>query len=220
MVGVPRPAVKSGKELRADFKCNILHGVPRNRGTVVADFRQHPTPDNIHRKYRLTRNKTVLAWRLLRELRILWRACIGGRSCLLSKLVLFLGISYLFLPIDLIPDRLPAIGHFDELGLLLLGFAGSRRLVPVSVVEQFYSDSDVDLEPPLCPGQWQCIQFAVRVIRADLANFFLSAVSRCRRLPDHRQEFRHSLAEIHAELRDCRGVSRSAAATFKRHGRR
>lgn len=50
------------------------------------------------------------------------------RSGLMPKLVLAAGASYLFLPIDLIPDRLGLVGHLDEAGFLLLGFAGGLRL--------------------------------------------------------------------------------------------
>lgn len=51
------------------------------------------------------------------------------RSGLLPKLVLAAGVSYLFLPVDLIPDRLgPVVGHLDEAGFLLLGTAGGLLL--------------------------------------------------------------------------------------------
>ena len=50
------------------------------------------------------------------------------RSGVMPKLVLAAGISYLFLPIDLIPDRLGWIGHLDEAGFLLLGLVGGLLL--------------------------------------------------------------------------------------------
>ncbi len=52
----------------------------------------------------------------------------GLRSGVAPKAVLAAGIGYLFLPIDLIPDRLPWIGHLDEVGFLLLGFMGGLLL--------------------------------------------------------------------------------------------
>jgi len=64
------------------------------------------------------------------ELRILIAGLLDWRSCLLSKLVLVLGISYLFVPLDLIPDRIPIIGHFDEIGFVVAGFVGSRYFIP------------------------------------------------------------------------------------------
>jgi uncharacterized membrane protein YkvA (DUF1232 family) len=104
---------------------------------------------------------------ILREVRIL-RFVLLGPSCLLSKLTLLLGMSYLFVPLDLIPDRIPIIGHLDELSFVLFGFVGSRRLVPDSLVEYAYH---VDSEPSA--GEWKSAQFALRILRADLANFFL-----------------------------------------------
>jgi hypothetical protein len=93
---------------------------------------------------------------------------LDWRACPLSKIVLLLGISYLFVPIDLIPDRIPIIGHLDEFGFLVLGFVGSRGLVPAAVLDQFL----VDCPLPARPGRWQHWQFSLRVLRADLANFF------------------------------------------------
>ncbi|MEJ0017236.1 MAG: sulfotransferase domain-containing protein [Acetobacteraceae bacterium] len=102
-----------------------------------------------------------------RELRILGRALCDRRSCLLSKLVLLLGIAYLFVPIDLIPDRLPLIGHLDELSFVAFAFAGSRRLVPPEFIALSADES-------LASGDsWESVRFFVRILRADLANFFL-----------------------------------------------
>ncbi len=56
------------------------------------------------------------------------RRLFSMQSGLAPKAVLAAGISYLFLPIDLIPDRLPWVGHLDEMGFLLLGFAGGLLL--------------------------------------------------------------------------------------------
>ncbi len=107
--------------------------------------------------------------RLRREIRILCSAIFDWRSCLLSKLVLALGVSYLFVPIDLIPDRIPIVGHLDELSFLAFGFVASRRFVPDAIVDQFaLADA-----APASPGRWHDLVFAVRVLRADFANFFL-----------------------------------------------
>ena len=50
------------------------------------------------------------------------------RSGVAPKAVLAAGVSYLFVPIDLIPDRLGWIGHLDEAGFLLLSLAGGLLL--------------------------------------------------------------------------------------------
>lgn len=50
------------------------------------------------------------------------------QSGIAPKLLVAAGFSYLFMPIDLIPDRLGVVGHFDEAGFILLGFAAGLLL--------------------------------------------------------------------------------------------
>jgi hypothetical protein len=107
------------------------------------------------------------------ELRILITGLVDWRSCLLSKLVLLLGICYLFVPLDLIPDRIPIIGHFDEFGLVIAGFVGSRYLIPRPNEEGYLDRWDARLRLSLRPGCWQRLQFMMRVVQADFSNFFL-----------------------------------------------
>ena len=56
------------------------------------------------------------------------RRLFSPQSGVAPKALLAAGVGYLFLPIDLIPDRLPWIGHLDEIGFLLLGLAGGLTL--------------------------------------------------------------------------------------------
>jgi hypothetical protein len=53
---------------------------------------------------------------------------LDPRSGLLPKVVLVAGFSYLFVPIDLIPDRLPWIGHLDEAAFVLAGLVAGQWL--------------------------------------------------------------------------------------------
>ncbi len=101
-------------------------------------------------------------------MRIYRWALLDWRTCLASKLVLLLGVAYLFVPIDIIPDRIPVLGHLDELCFVLFGFAGSRRLVPAGLVALSYTDGTI-----VGPDEWQNLQFFKRVLCADLSNFFL-----------------------------------------------
>jgi hypothetical protein len=107
------------------------------------------------------------------ELRILIAGLVDWRSCLLSKLALLLGISYLFVPLDLIPDRIPILGHFDEVGFVAAGFVGSRYLIPRPNVQGYLDLWDMRLTLSLRPGPWQRLQFMIRIVRADLGNFSL-----------------------------------------------
>ncbi|MGI4958150.1 MAG: YkvA family protein [Janthinobacterium lividum] len=56
----------------------------------------------------------------------------GRQSGIAPKLLVAAGFSYLFMPIDLIPDRLGLVGHFDEAGFILLGFAAGLLLSLIS----------------------------------------------------------------------------------------
>jgi uncharacterized membrane protein YkvA (DUF1232 family) len=67
-----------------------------------------------------------LAGRLLRDARVpLW-----------VKAVVPLLILYLAMPLDIIPDFLPVIGHLDDLLILLVGVALFVRFTPVAVIEE------------------------------------------------------------------------------------
>jgi hypothetical protein len=107
------------------------------------------------------------------ELRVLIASLLDWRSCLLSKLVLLLGIGYLFSPFDLIPDRIPIIGHFDEIGFVVGGFVGSRLLIPKPNYDRYLDIWDARRKVSVSPGPWQHLQFLIRIARADVSNFFL-----------------------------------------------
>jgi protein-tyrosine sulfotransferase len=53
--------------------------------------------------------------------------------CLPSLMVLAAGLSYLFLPLDLIPDRIPFFGHLDEVGFVAAGILIGRALLPAEI---------------------------------------------------------------------------------------
>lgn len=62
-----------------------------------------------------------------------------------SILVAAIGLSYLFMPVDLIPDRTPYIGHLDEISSVLGGLFVAYRLAPDSPPSSSlaWPDSDV-----------------------------------------------------------------------------
>jgi hypothetical protein len=57
---------------------------------------------------------------------VAWRSS----KCLPSRTALSLGVGSALGPWDLIPDRIPVFGHFDELTYFLVGLAVARLLVP------------------------------------------------------------------------------------------
>jgi uncharacterized membrane protein YkvA (DUF1232 family) len=51
------------------------------------------------------------------------------RGPILPKLVFAAGLVYLFVPLDIIPDEKPYVGHLDEIFSVMSGLVGSRLLV-------------------------------------------------------------------------------------------
>jgi hypothetical protein len=58
------------------------------------------------------------------------------RAGFLSKVALVAGFGYLFVPLDLIPGRIPVVGHLDEVAFVLSGLIFARRLAPSFIAEQ------------------------------------------------------------------------------------
>jgi uncharacterized membrane protein YkvA (DUF1232 family) len=75
------------------------------------------------------RAKAALFWRLLKDRRVPWWA-----KALLPALLL-----YLALPVDLIPDFIPVLGHLDDLLVVLLVVAVLLRAVPPEATEEHLS---------------------------------------------------------------------------------
>jgi hypothetical protein len=61
---------------------------------------------------------------------LLRRIFSADRACFSAQAALLIGIAYQFAPIDLIPNRIPVVGHADEFAFLLSGFLLARRLAP------------------------------------------------------------------------------------------
>ena len=75
------------------------------------------------------RAKAALLWRLLKDRRVPWWA-----KALLPALLL-----YLAMPVDLIPDFIPVLGHLDDLLVVLLVVAVLLRAVPPEATEEHLS---------------------------------------------------------------------------------
>jgi uncharacterized membrane protein YkvA (DUF1232 family) len=75
------------------------------------------------------RAKAALLWRLLKDRRVPWWA----KALLLALLL------YLAMPVDLIPDFIPVLGHLDDLLVVLLVVAVLLRAVPPEATEEHLS---------------------------------------------------------------------------------
>ena len=86
----------------------------------------------------------------------------SDRHFLASQAALLIGIAYLFVPLDLIPDNTPFIGHLDEFGFLAGGFVAAYLLMP----------ADARRAAPRAAK-------ALAAARIILPNFFLVGGARC-----------------------------------------
>lgn len=80
--------------------------------------------------------KRVLNLPLGAKLRLVARLLADRRVPLWVKAIVPVLVLYLAMPLDLIPDFLPVIGHLDDAFVLLLGVAFFVRFTPVTVVEE------------------------------------------------------------------------------------
>jgi uncharacterized membrane protein YkvA (DUF1232 family) len=64
------------------------------------------------------------------ELRILVGILADWRTGVLAKLCVIVGIALPFMPFDLIPNRIPVLGHLDDAGYVLGGLLLARLMVP------------------------------------------------------------------------------------------
>lgn len=103
------------------------------------------------------------------QLGIIYRCLFSLRGAALSKLAFIAGLAYSYGWIDLIPNRLPYVGHLDEVGFALTGLMLARLMAPVTFLLE--PDHPLARSEPRPVGE--PLRFAIRVLRADLANFFL-----------------------------------------------
>jgi hypothetical protein len=69
---------------------------------------------------------------LRRELLLLLQLALAPHRHLIAKLCILGGLGYLFVPLDLIPDRIPLFGHLDEASFVLGGFLLARGFTEVA----------------------------------------------------------------------------------------
>lgn len=101
------------------------------------------------------------------QLGIVRRCLFSLRGAAWSKLAFLAGLAYSYGWIDLIPNRLPYVGHLDEVGFALTGLTLARLMAPATLLEPEAP------RPASLRQTGEHLRFAIRVLRADLANFFL-----------------------------------------------
>jgi uncharacterized membrane protein YkvA (DUF1232 family) len=80
--------------------------------------------------------KRLLKLPLRAKLRLAWRLLGDARVPLWVKAVVPFLILYLAMPLDIIPDFLPVVGHLDDLMVLVVGVSLFVRFTPLAIVEE------------------------------------------------------------------------------------
>lgn len=83
-----------------------------------------------------TSNNVGLITGLLNRLRLVGRLLRDPRVPAVFKLVPFLPLVYILVPLDFLPDLMPLLGQVDDLGAVILGVETFIALAPNPVVEE------------------------------------------------------------------------------------
>ena len=89
---------------------------------------------------------------LLRFARLVWRLSFDRRVPILLRILLPVAIVYAVSPFDLVPDRVPILGRFDDLIFIAMALLLLVKLSPKEVVDEINgvvppSDRPEDKDP-------------------------------------------------------------------------
>jgi len=73
---------------------------------------------------------------IIRFARLVWRLSVDKRVPLVLRLLLPLAIIYAVSPFDLVPDRVPILGRFDDLIFIAFALLLLVKLSPKEVVDE------------------------------------------------------------------------------------
>ena len=76
---------------------------------------------------------------------LVFRLMLDRRVPLRLKLIIPAAILYLILPIDLLPDLFPILGHTDDLIVIILAVASFLLMTPRNVVVEYLTGRPADL---------------------------------------------------------------------------
>ncbi|MCH8989082.1 MAG: DUF1232 domain-containing protein [Chloroflexi bacterium] len=74
--------------------------------------------------------------RVFRFVRLVWRLTFDKRVSIFLRALVPLAVLYILSPLDLISDRIPIIGRFDDLIILGLALLFLTKLAPPHVVDE------------------------------------------------------------------------------------
>ena len=109
---------------------------------------------------------------ILRPARLIWSLWRDPRVPFLVKLIPPATLSYLFWPVDMLPDFLLGLGQLDDLAVILLGLRLFISLAPEEIVRQHLAELTgrwrVDNPPPQPPSRGpEIVEGQYRIIDED-----------------------------------------------------
>lgn len=98
---------------------------------------------------------------LINRLRLVVRLLADGRVPTYLKIVPFLSLIYIVLPIDLVPDLVPILGQVDDLGIFVLSIEAFIMLSPQDVVREHLdaieSKGSRPAQGEVIDGEWHTV---------------------------------------------------------------
>jgi len=90
--------------------------------------------------------------KLIKFVRLVWRLTFDKRVSIFLRALVPLAILYALSPLDVIPDRLPILGRFDDLIILGLALLFLTKLAPPAIIDEHMgrtlpSDRPEDKDP-------------------------------------------------------------------------
>lgn len=74
--------------------------------------------------------------RLITQVQLTWRLLRDNRIPLWKKFIPFLGVLYVVMPIDIIPDFLVVVGQLDDLGIMIFAMRMFEKAIDPMIVEE------------------------------------------------------------------------------------
>jgi uncharacterized membrane protein YkvA (DUF1232 family) len=108
-----------------------------------------------------TTQKLNLFASLINRLRLVLRLLADGRVPFYLKVIPFVSLVYIVMPIDFIPDLAPILGQVDDLGVFVLAVEAFIMLSPQDVVQEHQAAIESKGSPSakgeVIDGEWHTV---------------------------------------------------------------
>ena len=126
--------------------------------------------------FRIVRKKKDLLRHVRGELIVLSKLFQHPEIPRIAKVIMFVLLSYIFSPIDLIPDFIPMIGHLDDFLMIPISFWLIEKVTPVELILQIRAEVAEDPDIALFSG-WGPKIFAGIILVLWIVISYLTALA-------------------------------------------